>query len=296
MRLRLVEVAHNYQLHLKRPELKAIGDAGQEEQSWRYKHTLRHVNFMTHNKATFTDDNNMERELDNEKREILAAYAFQALKDFYLIMGMQKHDTTISQIVFKYVRRHDLLDALVSRLEKRYKKKQDLVARYMYPVQAGKRALMRGERWPGTDGRVKQGQNSTDIKQEELDAMNWMFRKLQDHRREAARLKDIAKTKKTCLFSHTNEGSPCFPTHPCAKIRHEKRTRAIIVKCFWKIVRPYCENNQRNAGAIVPFGPGGGWKEEEKKRKKATATSMDLQTKTKVTKIDGLPVPDEVRF
>ena len=290
MQLRMVEVAHNYQLHLKRPELKAIGNAGKEEQSWRYKHTLRHVNFMSHNKGKYTEDNNMERELDIKKREILAAYVFQALKNVYLMMGVQKHDTTISQIVFKYVRRHDLLDALVSRLEKRYKKYENVITKFMYPVQAGKRALMRGELWPGTNGKVKQGQNSTDIKQEELDAMNWMFKKLQDHRRETARLKDIEKTKKTCIFSHTNEGSPCFPSHPCAKIKHEKRTRAIIVKCFWNIVRPYCENNQRHVGAMVPIGMLGQKRKKKKKEEEEEEKKTNTKTKTTISMIEGVPV------
>jgi hypothetical protein len=38
-----------------------------------------------------------------------------------LMLGKQKHESTIAQIVYKYVRKHDLLEALVERLEKRYR-------------------------------------------------------------------------------------------------------------------------------------------------------------------------------
>ena len=280
MRLRLVEVAHNYQLKRKRPELKKIGDAGLAEQTWRYKHTLRHVNFMSHNKASFNNHLDMERELDGRKRELLAAYAFTGLRKLYLRLGVPKHDTTVQQIVYKYVRRHDLLDALVIRLEKRYKKNQALVAEYMYPVQAGKRALMRGEEWPGLIKKERE-KNSTLIVQEEMDAVNWMFKKLREHRLDLARRKEIEKTRKTCIFSHTNEESPCFPTHPCAKIEHGARTRAIIVKCFWRLARPYCRKNQRNAGALVPVH-----------RKSAPVKKVLLRGdkgKKIITKIDGVP-------
>ena len=207
MKLRLIEVAHNYQLKRKRKELLAIGDASSVDQHWRYKHTLRHVNFMSHNKASFSGIHlNMDRELPPKKRELLAAYAFQGLKELYIRLGIPKHDTTVQQIVYKYVRKHDLLDALVTRLEKRYAKtkQQELVAHYLYPVQAGARYLLIDghDEWPGTKKNQKII-NSTLIVQEEMDAVNWMFKKLHDHRLEVKLKKEVEKTRKTCIFSHT---------------------------------------------------------------------------------------------
>ena len=88
-------------------------------------------------------------------------------------------------------------------------------------------------------------------------------------------------TRDTCIFSHTNEMSPCFPTHPCALIKHNKRTRAIIVKCFWHLARPYCEQNQKNVGALVPLDTPKK-KNNEKNRKEKTNSPQ-----TTVTAIDG---------
>ena len=91
------------------------------------------------------------------------------LRQLYLRIGIQKHETTIQQIVFKYVRKHDLLEALVERLEKRYSKQQGIVAEYLYPVLAGERSLLQGKGWPNEKKIVVKGVNQTNlVKQEEL--------------------------------------------------------------------------------------------------------------------------------
>ena len=118
MKLRLIEVAHNYNLkHIS--HLKKFSDANKAEQTWRYKHILRHVNYMSHDRATFDGNNDMKRNLNSDDRDTLAAYAVLHLKQLYLRLRIPKHETTIQQIVYKYVRKHDLLQALVDRLEKR---------------------------------------------------------------------------------------------------------------------------------------------------------------------------------
>ena len=88
-------------------------------------------------------------------------------------------------------------------------------------------------------------------------------------------------TRDTCIFSHTNEMSPCFPTHPCALIKHNKRTRAIIVKCFWHLARPYCEQNQKNVGALVPLDT------PKKKNNEKNRKEKKNSPQTTVTAIDG---------
>ena len=99
----------------------------------------------------------------------LKRYAVLHLRQLYLRIGIQKHETTIQQIVFKYVRKHDLLEALVERLEKRYSKQQGIVAEYLYPVLAGERSLLQGKGWPNEKKIVVKGVNQTNlVKQEEL--------------------------------------------------------------------------------------------------------------------------------
>ena len=90
------------------------------------------------------------------------------------------------------------------------------------------------------------------------------------------------------LLCFDSDESPCFPTHPCAKIKHGARTRAIIVKCFWRIARPYCEKNQRNAGALVNYQHFK--KKEELKKKKKKIKDKQEKAKMKITEIDGIPI------
>ena len=152
---------------------------------------------------------------------------------------------------------------------------------------------MKGLGWPGVKKNEKpKGVDQSDlVKQEELDAVNWMFRKLAKHRKNVKTRKEIALTRDTCVFSHTNENSPCFPTHPCAKIKHGQRTRAIIVKCFWHIVRPYCENNHKHVGALIKYRKNGQNNDQKNDNRQSKG---DDPTKLTISSIDGkriLPLP-----
>ena len=121
MRLRMIEVGHNSNLR-KKKVVQSFDKASIAEQTWRYKHVLRHVHYMRHNRAKFDDNTgDMKRNLDAINRDLLAAHVIKNLNELYLMLGKQKHESTIAQIVYKYVRKHDLLEALVERLEKRYR-------------------------------------------------------------------------------------------------------------------------------------------------------------------------------
>lgn len=72
MKLRLVEISHNYQLKRK-TVVHDYDHRGVAEQTWRYKHVLRHVNYMSHNRASFDEHLDMKRTLNNKDRDILAS-------------------------------------------------------------------------------------------------------------------------------------------------------------------------------------------------------------------------------
>ena len=257
MRQRLIEVAHNYNLHHRKHQVKDFEDVSRGDQSWRYKATLRRAYYKTHDHATVDQATaEIKRELtDPRLREELAARTVTALRLFYRNIGKNKHDTTIHQIVEKYVRRHDLLEHLIKRLETRYG--TETVAEFLYPVRAGRVILQRTGKWPGT-GVKKPEDNTTHYRtsEAEMAAVNRMFDLLRRHREGMGKKNSYKITRQTCLFSHTNAGSPCREDHPCAKIEHHQRTRSIIVKCFWTIAKPYCTENRQRAGALIVRGAG----------------------------------------
>ncbi len=275
MRQRLIEVAHNFNLHHRKRQVKDYKDVSSGDQSWRYKAALRRAYYKTHDRATVDQATaEIKRELTDPKlREELAARTVTALRLFYRNIGKDKHDTTVHQIVEKYVRRHDLLEHLIKRLETRYGTEK--VAEFLYPVRAGRVILQRTGKWPGT-GVKKPKDNTTryHTSEAEMAAVNHMFDVLRRHREGMGKKNSYKITRQTCLFSHTNMGSPCREDHPCAKIEHHQRTRSIIVKCFWTIAKPYCAENRRHASVLVvrgamdggkdPSGAGGGKTSAEK--------------------------------
>ena len=277
MRDRLVEVARSYLLKPRRPDL--LEDAGDDldashgphstdvslsEHTWRYKNVIRKAAFKRtsrsseHNGEVGNEkalakpsmkelDLNPKGELTKDQKDTAVYYLVQNLQKFYRLVGHPRHETACYQIAFKYLKRHNLLERLIHRLETKYGVER--VAPFLYPIRAGIKSMKETGKWPGEEERknarmARLKETDVEVSDDELKVVNGMLEKLRKHRVESAGRKDADITVETCVFSKRNRGSPCHRANPCAQVHHTIRTKEIILKCFWKSAKDYCKKSR----------------------------------------------------
>ena len=88
-------------------------------------------------------------------------YLAENLQKFYRTVGHPRHESTCYQIAGKYVKRHNLLDKLINRLE--IKNGTERVAPYLYTIRAGVESLKKTGEWPGEEEEVQARMKNRDV-------------------------------------------------------------------------------------------------------------------------------------